>query len=67
MAEGHIEFTLSLSLSLSLRLFVHVFSCPAHNFVLHGRIQKHCGTNDQHDVSKIHVARSKVKVTFIQT
>ena len=38
MAEGHIEFTLSGCVYLCVFSSVVPESCPAHKFVLHGRI-----------------------------
>ena len=46
MAEGHIEFTLSVCVCVLVHLCVPE-SCPAHNFVLHFQIS---GTDDHHDI-----------------
>ena len=55
MAQGHIEFTLSVRVLFARLSVCHLCiqeSCPAHIFVLHGGIKNLFDANEHHDKTK---------------
>ena len=78
MAEGHIEFTLSVCLCVFVcvcvfQIRIHTYSlcigisCSAHNFICHGAIGKLFGTKDQDNGSCARMLhqRSSLLVQFM--
>ena len=66
MAEGHIEFTLSVCVCVRVCLCISE-SCPGHNLAVHEGFENNLAQiilmTRQCVANKNHVARSKVKVT----